>query len=447
MDLKLKIISSIAGLLLSVSLIGSFVNYMKDIDDMQTQLKNISLPLSVDNIYSEVQHRMIKPLIVSSLMANDTFLKDWLLSGEKEITSVQKYLKEIQTKYNAFTSFVVSDISKKYYTHKGNIDTINKNNSADTWFFDFKNTKQLYEVNLDFNKNISNSLVMFINYKIKDYKQNFIAVTGVGIKLMNIESMLRSFKDKYKYDVYFVNTDGEIILHTKELDKRGNISSIEGLSTLEAQIQKNLNHKYEYSYQDNKYLLQTKYIKELNLYLYVEVNKDEYMNDLDNMFYLNLFVSLIITLLTVLIIVHFINIYQKRLEKMAHEDTLTGLDNRRKFNEDIEAVFEKFYRKNITSLNLVIMDIDDFKGVNDTYGHLVGDKVLVRFSQVLQKISDKNNYIARWGGEEFAIMLINASDEEAKEMVQTIRCMIIEDKDLKQLAGKSITASFGVGQL
>ena len=126
MDLKLKIISSIAGLLLSVSLIGSFVNYMKDIDDMQTQLKNISLPLSVDNIYSEVQHRMIKPLIVSSLMANDTFLKDWLLSGEKEITSVQKYLKEIQTKYNAFTSFVVSDISKKYYTHKGNIDTINK---------------------------------------------------------------------------------------------------------------------------------------------------------------------------------------------------------------------------------------------------------------------------------------------------------------------------------
>ncbi|MCW9026371.1 MAG: GGDEF domain-containing protein, partial [Thiovulaceae bacterium] len=144
MDLKIKIITMIAGLLLGVSIIGSIINYKKDVDSTQAQLKDISLPLSVDNIYTEIQHRMIKPLIVSSLMANDTFLRDWLIDGEKDIKSVQKYLKEIQVKYGAFTSFLVSDKTKNYYHSKGLIDTINEKNVADDWYFNFLKNENLY---------------------------------------------------------------------------------------------------------------------------------------------------------------------------------------------------------------------------------------------------------------------------------------------------------------
>ncbi|QFR49444.1 GGDEF domain-containing protein [Sulfurimonas lithotrophica] len=447
MDLKLKIITMIAALLLGVSIIGSIINYKKDIDSTQAQLKNISLPLSVDNIYTEVQHRMIKPLIVSSLMANDTFLRDWLIDGEKDISSVQKYLKEIQAKYGAFTSFLVSDKTKNYYHSKGLIDTINEKNVADDWYFKFINSKNLYEVNLDVNKNFSDSLIMFINYKVKDYKEKLLAVTGVGIKLVNIESMLESFKKRYKYDVYFVNKEGEIILHTKEFDKRGNISSIEELNKLQSSIKENKQNKYEYTYKDNNYLLQTKYIKELHLYLFVEVNKQEYMNDLNEMFYLNLLISIVVTLLTILIIIHFINIYQNRLEKIAHEDALTGLDNRRKFNDDIEAMFENFYRGNIESLTLVILDIDNFKQVNDSFGHLTGDKVLIRFAEILKESLRKSDFVARWGGEEFSILLINSSEDEAQHIAEKIRFKIKEDTVLNKLLNKSVTASFGIGKL
>lgn len=293
MDLKYKIIFMIAGLLLGVSSIKTYINYQKDIEYSQTQLKNISLPLSVDNIYSEVQHRMIKPLIVSSLMSNDTFLKDWLIQGEKDIPSVQKYLKEIQNKYDAFTSFLVSDKTKNYYHSKGLIDTINEKNKADDWYFEFINKEELYEVNLDINKNFGDTLIMFINYKVRDYKNKLLAVTGVGIKLMNIQEMLQTFKDKYKYDVYFVSSEGEIILHTKELDKRGNISAIDGLKNLSDKIHNNPYNKLEYIYKGNHYHLQTKYIKELNLYLFVEVNKDEYLYDLRERFIINLFISLL----------------------------------------------------------------------------------------------------------------------------------------------------------
>ena len=79
MKFKTKIIATVVGLLLGVSIAGSVINYHKSIDETQTQLLNTSLPLSVDNIYTEVQQRMVEPLLVSSLMSNDTFLRDWIL--------------------------------------------------------------------------------------------------------------------------------------------------------------------------------------------------------------------------------------------------------------------------------------------------------------------------------------------------------------------------------
>ncbi|WP_373070069.1 diguanylate cyclase [Sulfurimonas sp.] len=448
MNLKLKIISMIASLLLSVSVITTYINYVKDVEGAQAQLKNVSLPLSIDNIYTEVQQHMIKPLIVSSMMASDTFVRDWILvEGEKDIKSIQKYLKEIQDKYNAFTSFLVSDITKNYYHQRGLVDVVKENNEADKWYFEFNSKDELYEVNLDINTNFSDSLIMFINYKVQDYNQKIIATTGVGIKLINIVDMLDSFKKKYKYDVYFVDNNGEIILHTSDLNKRGNISKIGDLKRLEKKIRENSGDKYEYEYKDSTYMLHTKYIKELNLYLFVEVDKDKYVSDISQRFYINLLLSVLITLVIVYIIIHFINIYQARLEKIAHEDALTGLDNRRKFNHDIESMFEEFYRRHIKSLTLVILDIDDFKKINDTYGHLVGDKVLVRFAEILKENIQVSNYIARWGGEEFSILLVDISEEDILELFQKIRIAISKDEVLYDLIQGNITSSFGVGAL
>lgn len=447
MDIKHKVISMIAGLLLSVSFIVSFINYKKDVQNAESQLKDVSLPLSVDNIYSEIQHRMIKPLIVSSLMANNTFLIDWLLEGERDIESIKRYLKEIQDKYSTFTSFVVSTTTKHYYHSRGLIDTINKENSSDRWYFDFIEQDRLYEVNLDSNDNFGTSLIMFINHKVKDYKDNLIAITGVGIKLENIQQMLQTFKDKYNYDVYFVDKAGEIILHTKGLDKRGNVTSIEGLKELQSKILSSKSSKHQYSYNENNYLLHTKFIKELNLYLYVEVNDKKYMEALGNTLYMNMVISLLVTLVVVLIISYFINIYQKRLESMAYEDPLTKLDNRRKFNKDTENMFGQYHRGHIESVRLIILDIDDFKQINDINGHLVGDKVLERLSEILKENLRSTDFVARWGGEEFAVMIINTPEDESFEIAEKLRRLISEDEVLKKLTNDKVSASFGIGSL
>lgn len=446
MHLKIKIVAIISSLLLSVSIAGSLFNYFADLKAAQDQLKNTSLPLSVDNIYTEIQQRMIEPLLVSSLMAQDTFMRDWLLSGEKDLTPIVRYLDEIQKKYDVFTTFLVSDITKNYYHPKGLIDVVNENNGPDNWYFNFKKQSEPYEVNLDYNVHLGDSLVMFINYKVMDYNQKLIGATGVGVRLLNIEEMLNSFKEKYKYDVYFIDNKGEITLFSKKLNKRGNIAHIEGLKTLKDDIFAKKTSQYEYENKDGEYLLNTKYIDKLKLHLLVEINKKEYIDDLRKTFYINLIASLIITLLVTAIIIYTINIYQKQLVQLASEDALTGLANRRKFNEYFERVY-KLYHKSIKTITLILIDIDDFKNVNDTFGHLTGDQALTRVAQILKSHLRTTDMVARWGGEEFSILLLDVSKEDAIKIAHAINSAIKEDQELFELINKPLTISLGLGEL
>lgn len=446
MRLKIKIVATIAGLLLSVSIIGSVVNYYKNVQDTQAQLLNTSLPLSVDNIYTEVQQRMIEPLLVSSLMSHDTFLRDWIMNGEQNVDGIVRYLTEIQRKYNVFTTFLVSDKSKKYYHPRGLIDVVNKENNADAWYFRFREQPEPYEINLDYNANLSDSLIMFINYKVMDYKKETIGVTGVGVKILNIEEMLNSFKNKYKYDVYFVGQNGEVTIFSKGLNKRGNISNIDGLKDIKGAIFSSKQSQFEYKDKDNEYLLNTKYIEKLKLYLFVEINKKEYISELKKTFYANLIISILVTLVVTLIIIYTINIYQKQLVEMASEDSLTKLANRRKFNEIFEKL-HRLYKNGVNKLTLILIDIDDFKQVNDDFGHLVGDQVLVRIAEILRGELRSSDVVTRWGGEEFALLLTDVTIENAKQIAQKICEATREDSVLMGLLGRQLTVSIGVGEL
>ncbi|MBN1839339.1 MAG: GGDEF domain-containing protein [Campylobacterales bacterium] len=444
MRLKTKVVVTIAALLLGVSVLGSLLNYMKSVNETQAQLQNTSLPLSVDNIYTEIQQRMIEPLLVSSLMAHDTFMRDWIMEGEGNMNGIVRYLTEIQQKYDIFTTFLVSDVTKHYYHPRGFIDVVNEKNSADAWYFRFKNQPEVYEINLDYNANLSDALIMFINYKVMNYKNEMIGVTGVGVKLLNIEEMLNSFKSKYKYDVYFIDPKGELMLYSQGLNKRGNIANIAGLSELREAIFSRKQTQFEYKDKEGEYLLNTKYIDKLKLHLFVEINKKEYLSTLQKTFYANLLISVLVTLLVIMIIVYTINIYQKQLVQLASEDALTKLCNRREFNEQFERL-SKLYHKGNASLALMLIDVDDFKEVNDTFGHLVGDEVLVRIAQLLKENVRSSDIVARWGGEEFAIVLIGVSIESAEEIAQTLREHIKKDAVLESILKRALSVSIGVG--
>ncbi len=109
------------------------------------------------------------------------------------------------------------------------------------------------------------------------------------------------------------------------------------------------------------------------------------------------------------------------LSRLSFSDGLTGLPNRRKFDEFYSTVFEK----NIThkrEMTIIMMDLDNFKAFNDTYGHLVGDDCLRMVSNIFSRIIYKNkDLVARFGGEEFSAVLQGYSKSEVHELCETIR--------------------------
>jgi len=136
----------------------------------------------------------------------------------------------------------------------------------------------------------------------------------------------------------------------------------------------------------------------------------------------------------------------QKLQKLAITDGLTKLYNSRSFYTQLELEVDRFNRYK-HPLSLLLLDIDHFKDYNDTYGHLEGDKVLVRFSQIIKSCLRTNDSAYRYGGEEFTVILPETGGEEAKTVAQRIR-KTLEAEKFEPLPGSQvkITISIGVTQ-
>lgn len=132
-----------------------------------------------------------------------------------------------------------------------------------------------------------------------------------------------------------------------------------------------------------------------------------------------------------------------KIKKLANEDYLTKLFNRRYFYTTGEVLFNT-YQKDSEEVFIAILDIDKFKSVNDTYGHGVGDEVLIAFSNVLQ-FQFTEHLIARLGGEEFAILFNNISLSRIENTLNMFRTTLEGLKISTQAGMLSITVSIGVG--
>jgi two-component system, cell cycle response regulator len=132
----------------------------------------------------------------------------------------------------------------------------------------------------------------------------------------------------------------------------------------------------------------------------------------------------------------------KTLELLATTDPLTKIYNRLKLNEILMLEIKKSDRYGIP-LSIIMLDIDHFKEVNDTYGHDVGDEVLIRLTKSVSANIREVDMFARWGGEEFVIMLPNTDEKGAAITAENLR-FVIENTDFGK-AGK-ISASFGVAE-
>jgi diguanylate cyclase (GGDEF)-like protein len=133
----------------------------------------------------------------------------------------------------------------------------------------------------------------------------------------------------------------------------------------------------------------------------------------------------------------------KELRRVSVTDTMTGIYNRAKFNEELYQWIDQCNNKE-KNLSLAIFDIDNFKRINDDYGHLIGDGVIQNIVTVINRTLENTDIFARWGGDEFALLYTNKDIHQAKELTKQMQECI---QKIKYEKVENITCSFGLVQL
>lgn len=125
-----------------------------------------------------------------------------------------------------------------------------------------------------------------------------------------------------------------------------------------------------------------------------------------------------------------------------HIDQLTGLVNRRSFDHSISVEIERSRRYG-SHLSMILMDIDHFKAINDEYGHSVGDQVLTQIAWILSSHIRTTDTVARWGGEEFGILMPESDQKESASVAESLRRRVENYTFVNDIR---VTMSFGVAQ-
>jgi diguanylate cyclase (GGDEF)-like protein len=446
-SLKTKLILSVSIILVFGFALTNINNYRVSTRSVRKNIIEHALPLTRDNIYSEIQADLMRPIFISSLMANDTFLKDWAIGGERDLDKITRYLQEIRDRYGFFSTFFVSEQTGNYYHFNGVLKKIGRQDAHDVWYYDFKAMNKPYDLTVDTNEAAGNSLTIFINHRLNDYNGKLLGVTGVGLNMEMVADLLKSYRKQYGRDIYLVDGDGLIKVHKDHtLVDRAHIADQEGLGQIAARALKIKpdSEYFEFSRGGRRILLTSRYLPEFEWFLFVEQDETGALAAIRRNFLNNLAFDLMIILMILGITAYTVNRFQSKLEEMATTDKLTGACNRREFDRYFDmAVY--LHKRQGTPFSVILFDIDDFKTINDEVGHMAGDHVLQAIAGLAGENIRQNDLVVRWGGDEF-ILLVHNDLLQAYQVAERLR-QEVRNSDL--LAGFSddaepVTISCGV---
>ncbi len=160
-----------------------------------------------------------------------------------------------------------------------------------------------------------------------------------------------------------------------------------------------------------------------------EKNKTDYYHD-----YKQIFANLIVE-------AHKRVIYENQLQKNAYYDEITGLYKKRRFNDVVSSIIDNSIRNQRHAM--LFIDIDDFKNLNDVFGHILGDAVLVKIADIIRQNANSKYIAARFGGDEFIVFCPNVSDEE--EVIKFVESIIEQSANSVEIDGHELRLSLSVG--
>lgn len=314
---KIRLIPIIAVLLISGFLLTSLASFFVSRESLRSEITLNELPLTSDNIYSEIQRDLLRPVFISSVMATDTFLRDWVLGGEKGTEKITRFLSEIQNKYSTFTSFLVSDATKTYYHTDGVLKYVSPDDPSDSWYFRVKQLKDDYEINVDPDKANKDAMTIFINYRVFDYEKNYIGVTGVGLTVNAVKELIEVYQKKYNRTIYFIDDNGRVKLAGSGFDAGvDDLSEYSYFQLFQDNMGALTGRSFQYEKDDQVVHTNIRYIDEFKWHLVVEQPEGEAVKEIYRTLLVNLFLCVVVTIVVLMLVNLSISAYKKRIETL-----------------------------------------------------------------------------------------------------------------------------------
>ena len=275
-NLYLRIAPAIFTLFAVVVLLSGFSYFTVSTRALDNQrLSDLS-----SHVLLKINREILPPIHMSSTMANNTWFKQWVKSGEKDSQEVILYLSEILNRNHLLTSFFISDKTLNYYHPDGVLRKIDRNNPEDNWYLEAKNMPHDYVLNIDEDRRHNNTITLFINHKVFDQQGQFIGITGVGLELIKLKQLLADFTESSYQGLVLVDRQGQILLGPESYDQHSFLDSVK----LKGLISKVIGSTEDYVTDsaglglssrgrlERSYSMHSKYIEELKAHLVIIEN-------------------------------------------------------------------------------------------------------------------------------------------------------------------------------
>jgi diguanylate cyclase (GGDEF)-like protein len=445
---KYRLLIVLGLVLLTGFLAVSTVSFIEARSSVQQNLSGQTLPATGDAVSAEIRKDLLRPVLISSLMAHDVFVRDWMLSGETGAEQIARYLKEIVQKHGASTGFIVSERTQLYYGADGTIQPVKQNEPRDDWYFRAREMKDPYETLVAIDPGSRDRVNITAHHRILDYSGNLLGIAGVSVNVDTLARMIDTYQARSDRSIYFVDGKGSIVLAGKPATPAATtLQARPGVRELAARILNDSSTPVQLDYRlsDATMLVNSRFIPELGWYLVIEKNLTRQTQAIQQALFIGLAIGGIVIVLTLAIVLFITTRDRKQMERMASIDPLTGLLNRQAFEIVLEQSMLDVKRSG-QPISAILFDIDSFQQVNDQHGHAAGDQILWTIAQLARRVVRDNDIITRWSGTEFLILLRECPLEIAVGVAEKLRHAISSNDFGLSKPPQTITASLGVAQ-
>ena len=390
---------------------------------------------AISPVYNLVNEQLLKPLYIAQSYGQSVDFNNLMDTPDIDQQALIEQLKRMEEKFQ-LVFFVASEKARKQYFSDGR--TLDLVEGEVYWYFE----AQALNKDLIADLGQVGDVHLYFDVKIYNKDNENLGFVGVGKRIQEFLDSFEEYKKQYGYDFLFVNDRNEIILSSlPELVVTDEyIPTLETLDwyQLSQQKQQQLDNLL-IEVDEESFLISEFAIEELDWRLLLLVPLQARQAQITSSFVANSVLAVSVVLLVFIAGFYLMMRYKQHLEKRIEIDELSGLPNRsylqRRFNQ---------IRREDSELCIVIVDLDHFKEINDTYGHNAGDIVLQKAAQCLSKELRQQDIVGRWGGEEFVMLIPSSTQEIGEAIAQRAKDGI--EKMTFEFNGQSVsvTASFGV---